>query len=74
MMVTLTASLSTTAVSTTDVPVSKFGGKKGLFRQQHNDALKRRYCLENGYRLITIPFTEENRLTYDYLMNLINGY
>jgi len=56
------------------VPVSKFGGKKGLFRQQHNDALKRRYCLEHGYRLITIPFTEENRLTYDYLMKLINGY
>ena len=56
------------------VPVSKFGVKKGLFRQQHNDTLKRRYCLEHGYKLITIPFTEENRLTYDYLMNLINGY
>lgn len=53
------------------IAIPKFGGAKGLHRQQHNDAKKRKYCLDHGLRLITIPFTEENKLTYDYLMNLI---
>ena len=26
---------------------SKFGGKKGLFQQQYNDAQKRKYCQES---------------------------
>lgn len=54
--------------------IPKFGGAKGLYRQQHNDAKKRKYCLDHNLKLITIPFTEENKLSYDYLMNLINSY
>ena len=51
--------------------VPKFGGKRGVSRQQYNDSLKRQYCLKHDYKLITIPWYEENKLTYDYLMQLI---
>lgn len=49
-------------------PVSKFGGKKGLYQQQHNDNKKRRFCALHGYKLIEIPYTEENLISYDYIM------
>ncbi len=51
----------------------KFGGQKGLHRQRHNDQRKREYCLKNNLRLISIPYTDEPKLTYDYLMKLIYG-
>ena len=47
---------------------SKFGGKKGLYQQQFNDNKKRRYCALNNITLIEIPYTEENMLSYDYIM------
>lgn len=47
---------------------SKFGGKKGLYQQQFNDNKKRRFCALNGYKLIEIPYTEENLVNYDYIM------
>lgn len=50
-------------------PVSKFGGKKGLYQQQHNDNQKRRFCALKGISLIEIPYTEEHLITYDYIMN-----
>lgn len=53
------------------IPIKKFGGRQGLYRQQHNDSAKRRYCLQHGIKLRTIPYTEEDNLTYDYLMKLI---
>lgn len=49
-------------------PSSKFGGKKGLYQQQYNDNKKRRFCTACGYKLIEIPFTEENLISYDYIM------
>ena len=49
-------------------PVSKFGGKKGLYQQQHNDNQKRRFCALKGIPLIEIPYTEEHLITYDYIM------
>ncbi len=49
-------------------PSAKFGGKKGFFRQQYNDNKKRRFCELNGYNLIEIPYTEENLISYDYIM------
>lgn len=48
--------------------VKYFGGSKGLYRQQYNDTLKRRYCLNHGIRLVTIPYYDENKLSYDYIM------
>lgn len=47
---------------------NKFGGKKGLFQQQYNDNAKRRFCALHGYKLIEIPYTEENLISYDYIM------
>lgn len=48
--------------------VSRFGGQKTLYRQQHNDALKRKYCLEHGYKLVAIPYWDYQELNYDYIM------
>ena len=47
---------------------SKFGGKKGLYQQQFNDNKKRRFCALHDFRLIEIPYTEENLISYDYIM------
>ena len=47
---------------------SKFGGAKGLYQQKYNDAQKREYCAKHGYKLICVPYWDENRLDYDYLM------
>lgn len=54
-------------------PVPKFGGSRGLYRQQYNDNLKRQYCIKNNLRLVTIPYYDENKLSYDYIMRLA-GY
>lgn len=54
-------------------PSSKFGGKRGFYQQQFNDNKKRRYCALHGIRLLEIPYTEENLISYDYIMNKV-GY
>lgn len=46
----------------------KFGGKRGLYQQQFNDEKKRRFCKLQQYKLIEIPYTEENLISYDYIM------
>lgn len=46
----------------------KFGGKRGLYQQQHNDNRKRRFCALHNFNLIEIPYTEENLINYDYIM------
>lgn len=48
--------------------VNKFGGERGVHRQQYNDIQKRKYCLDHGIRLITIPYYDEPKLSYDYIM------
>lgn len=48
--------------------VSKFGGNRGLYQQKYNDNQKRRFCALKGLTLIEIPYTDENILTYDYIM------
>jgi hypothetical protein len=49
-------------------PSSKFGGKKGFYQQQFNDNKKRRFCALHGFTLIEIPYTEENLISYEYIM------
>lgn len=49
-------------------PSSKFGGKRGFYQQQYNDNLKRRFCALHDIKLIEIPYNEENKLSYDYIM------
>ena len=48
---------------------SKFGGYSGLRKQQYNDMKKREYCKKNNIILIAIPYTDEGRISYDYIMN-----
>lgn len=47
---------------------SKFGGAQGLYRQKYNDTQKRQYCQKHGIKLIEIPYWDEGRLSYDYIM------
>ena len=49
-------------------PKSKFGGITGLRKQQYNDMLKREYCKKHNITLIAIPYWDEARVNYDYIM------
>ena len=60
--------MNTKAFNIINEPKSKFGGAKGLFRQRYNDEQKRIYCRDHGYKLVIIPYWDENALDYDYLM------
>lgn len=48
-------------------PKSKFGGWTGLRKQQYNDMKKRQYCKAHGYKLVIIPYTDQNMINYDYI-------
>ena len=48
---------------------SKFGGSSGLKKQQFNDMLKREYCRKHNITLLAIPYYDEGRIDYDYIMN-----
>ena len=50
-------------------PKSKFGGYSGLRKQQFNDMKKREYWRKHNIILVAIPYTDEGRLSYDYIMN-----
>lgn len=54
-------------------PKSKFGGNKGLYRQKYNDTRKRAYCYQHRIPLLAIPYWDEPRMDYDYIMRLA-GY
>lgn len=46
----------------------KFGGKRGLYQQQFNDNKKRRFCALHDITLIEIPYTDYDKISYDYIM------
>ena len=50
-------------------PSSKFGGKKGFYQQQYNDKKKRLFCKLHDITLIEVPYTDEGKLSYDYIMS-----
>lgn len=52
---------------------SKFGGKKGFSRQRYNDTRKRAYCYQRNITLVAIPYWDEAKISYDYIMKLA-GY
>lgn len=54
-------------------PKSKFGGAKGLYRQKYNDTRKRVYCYQNNINLVIVPYWDEPKINYDYLMKMA-GY
>lgn len=49
-------------------PKSKFGGISGLRKQQYNDMQKRVYCQKHNIKLVLVPYWDEGRLDYDYIM------
>jgi hypothetical protein len=49
-------------------PKDKFGGLSGLKKQQYNDMLKREYCKKHDLNLVLIPYWDENRVDFDYIM------
>lgn len=49
-------------------PKSKFGGFTGLRKQQYNDMKKREFCEKNNIILVAIPYWDEGRIDYDYIM------
>lgn len=49
-------------------PKSKFGGAAGLRKQRFNDNLKRQYCKAHNIKLVEIPYWDEYRVNYDYIM------
>lgn len=48
---------------------SVFGGRSGLKKQQYNDLRKREYCRKHNIILISIPYTDESYINFDYIMN-----
>ena len=46
----------------------RFGGVKGLRRQQHNDACKKRYCAEHDIPLVIVPYWDYDIMDLGYLL------
>ena len=44
------------------------GGISGLRKQQYNDMRKRQYCKKHNINLVIIPYWDEGRITYDYII------
>lgn len=55
-------------------PKSKFGGYAGLRKQQYNDMKKREYCKKHNIKLILIPYWDESKITYEYIMKAAYGW
>ena len=51
----------------------KFGGPAGLRKQQFYDTMKREYCKKNNIKLVILPYWDEARVNYDFIMRLA-GY
>lgn len=52
----------------------KFGGYAGLRKQQYYDMLKRKYCDQHNIPLVLIPYWDEARVNYDYIMKAAYGW
>ena len=49
-------------------PSAKKKKKEAFYQQQYNDNQKRRFCALHDFKLIEIPYSEENLISYDYIM------
>lgn len=56
------------------MPVARFGGSMGLRRQQFNDVTKRRYCMDHGLLLLTIPYYDRDKISVSYLRDMLAAY
>jgi len=55
-------------------PKSVFGGPSGLKKQQYYDMMKREYCKKHNINLVLIPYWDEGRINYDYIMEMANVF
>ncbi len=55
-------------------PKSVFGGLSGLRKQQYNDMRKRQYCKTHKIPLVIIPYWDESRVNYDYILKAAFGW
>lgn len=46
----------------------RFGGVKGLCRQQHNDSAKKQYCAHHNIPLVIVPYWDYDKINLDYLL------
>lgn len=51
----------------------KFGGPAGLRKQKFYDNLKLEYCKKHNITLVILPYWDEARVNYDFIMKLA-GY
>lgn len=47
------------------------GGEERFIRQQNNDEIKRKYCNDNNYFLIEIPYTNYNKINDNYIKEIL---
>ena len=52
----------------------KFGGYNGLRKQQYNDMRKRQYCRDHNIKLVIIPYWDQARVNYDYILKSAYGW
>ena len=52
----------------------KFGGYNGLRKQQYNDMRKRQYCRDHNIKLVIIPYWDQARVNYDYILKAAYGW
>lgn len=55
-------------------PKDVFGGYSGLRKQQFNDMKKREYCKKHNINLVIIPYWDEGRVDYDYILEAAYGW
>lgn len=48
-------------------PIEIFGGEQRFKEQQILDSIKNQYCKEHNIKLIRIPYTDYNKINYEYL-------
>lgn len=50
--------------------IDYFGGQEQFIKNQYLDELKEKYCKEKNILLIKIPYTDYNKINFEYLKNV----
>lgn len=52
-------------------PIEYFGGQKAFEKRQYHDAIKNKFCENNGIKLIRIPYTDFDKIDKQYILDRI---
>lgn len=55
-----------------NIPVDFWGGEDGLRLYKKRDSIKNKFALDNGYKLIRIPYTQNDEKISNIIENFIN--